>query len=239
MSQTLSLFENGCLSLGVRLSESQSTKFQRYFEQLIEWNGYFNLTSITENKQVQTKHFLDSMSLIISGLEFEDKSLLDVGSGAGFPGIPLKILFPSLKLTLLEASSKKCHFLEHVTNILELNEVKVCNERAEVQAHQPEFRENFDLVAARALASLDVLVELCLPFCAIGGHFVAMKSGSEQELHDAGNSLATMGGKISQDIEVNLPGISETRHLIIIDKISRTPAKYPRRPGIPRKRPVR
>ena len=239
MKQPLSLLDNGCRELNIFLSERQLSQFQKYFDLLIEWNSYFNLTSVVDSDQVQIRHFLDSASLAATGLKFNEKTFLDVGSGAGFPGLPLKIIFPSLKLTLLEANKNKCRFLEVVTTELELENIRFINKRAEIAGHEAAFRERFDIVSARALASLDVLGELCLPFCSVGGHFIAMKTNSSQEVYEAEKCLTTMGGKLTREIPSNLPAPVSAHRILVIEKIGPTPDRYPRRVGIPNKRPLR
>ena len=221
----------------------QVKQFELYYQELIEWNRKINLTAITDYSSVQVKHFLDSLTitLALTGEEAEkpDFNIVDIGTGAGFPGLPLKILFPQPRLVLIEPTTKKTAFLHHIIHKLELENVEVLNSRAEEAAHLPPYREQFSLVLSRAVALLPALVELTLPFCRIGGRFVAQKKGElEQELDGAEKAIATLGGKLDQVKKIELGEFDDVRYLVIIDKIYPTPGKYPRRPGLPRRRPI-
>ncbi len=221
----------------------QVKQFELYYQELIEWNRKINLTAITDYSSVQVKHFLDSLTitLALTGEEAEkpDFNIVDIGTGAGFPGLPLKILFPQPRLVLIEPTTKKTAFLHHIIHKLELENVEVLNSRAEEAAHLPPYREQFSLVLSRAVALLPALVELTLPFCQIGGRFVAQKKGElEQELGGAEKAIATLGGKLDQVKKIELGEFDDVRYLVIIDKIYPTPGKYPRRPGLPRRRPI-
>lgn len=231
----------GASRLGIGLDPVQVARFQRYYDELVKWNQKANLTSVTGYEEVQTRHFLDSLTVaselspaVLSG----DGKILDVGSGAGFPGLPLKIAYPRLNLTLLEATAKKSAFLSHVVESLGLEDVEVVTGRAEDQAHKPKMREQFDIVVSRALAKLNVLVELCLPFCSLGGLTIAQKGRDiDLELREAQTAIDTLGGKIKDS---SVPNTSATNigTLVVIEKLRPTPANYPRRPGIPSKRPL-
>lgn len=231
---------SGAGRLGLRLSPRQVEQFDVYYRELLDWNRRVNLTAITGYEEVQIKHFLDSLTVTLA-LKPGDKSfrLIDIGSGAGLPGIPLKIIMPGIKLILLEATTKKAAFLEHISQKLGLKDVEVVLGRAEDIAHREQYRESFDIVLSRAVASLASLVELTLPFSAIGGSFIAQKKGAiEPELSRASRATGLMGGKLRERKRIELAEFSDERWLIVIDKVSPTPELYPRRAGIPQKRPL-
>ena len=233
----------GAVKLGIELNARQLEQFELYYQELIEWNKKFNLTAIKDYSGVQVKHFLDSLTITLALTEEEverpDFSIMDIGTGAGFPGVPLKIIFPQLRLVLIESTAKKTAFLHHIIHKLELANVEVLNNRAEELAHWPLHREQFALVVSRAVATLPALVELTLPFCQIGGRFVAQKKGElDQEIDEAEKAIATLGGKLDQVKKIELGEFDDVRYLVIIDKIYPTPGKYPRRPGLPRRRPI-
>jgi len=233
----------GTRKLGLELNASMVEQFQLYYQVLIEWNKKFNLTAITDYQEVQIKHFLDSLTVTIALTKKEltksGLSIMDIGTGAGFPGIPLKIMMPQSRLVLLEATTKKVTFLRYAAQRLELEGVEIVAGRAEEVAHLPLYRQQFDLVVSRAVASLSSLVELALPFCQIGGKFVAQKKGdSRQEIDRAIKAIDVLGGRLSQVRELEVEGLSDGRYLVIIDKIYITPEKYPRRAGVPVRRPI-
>jgi len=250
----------GARQLGLSLSPRQIRAFQVYYQELVAWNERFNLTAITGYREVQLKHFLDSLSCLLAIAEWRGGSrppgapshrlalesgslsarVIDIGTGAGFPGLPLKIVCPRLKLTLLEATRKKVTFLEHIVDLLGIKGVEIIHGRAEEWGRKPAYREGFDLVLARALAELPTLAEYTLPFCRLGGMVIAPK-GDEvwMEVRAAENALAILGGRLRKVIPVELFGLAEARSLVLIDKVAATPPKYPRRPGIPAKRPLR
>jgi len=233
----------GAGKLGIEFNARQVKQFELYYQELIEWNRKINLTAITDYSSVQVKHFLDSLTITLAlpGEEAEkpDFNIVDIGTGAGFPGLPLKILFPQPRLVLIEPTTKKTAFLHHLTRKLELENVEVLNSRAEEAAHLPLYREQFSLVLSRAVALLPILVELTLPFCRIGGRFVAQKKGElDREIDEAEKAIATLGGKLNQIKKIELGEFDDVRYLVIIDKIYPTPGKYPRRPGMPRRRPI-
>ena len=209
----------------------------------LQWNEKINLTAITDYASVQVKHFLDSLTitLAVSQEEMAESgfNIVDVGTGAGFPGVPLKILLPEPRLVLIEPTAKKTAFLHHIIDNLKLRNVEVLNSRAEEAAHLSPYREQFSLVLSRAVALLPTLLELTLPFCRIGGRFVAQKKGEiDQEITDSGKALAALGGKVDRIEKIELSEFGDARYLVIIDKIYPTPSKYPRRPGLPRRRPI-
>ena len=237
----MELLATGADDLGVVLDRAQLDQFRCYYGELVQWNSYFNLTGITDYDEVQTRHFLDSLTVgaVLSAEIRRSGRLLDVGSGAGLPGLPLKIAHPGLNVTLLDATAKKTAFLEHVTQVLGLNDVEICTGRAESLAHDPRLRESYDVVVSRAVAKLPVLAELVLPFCRIGGLAVAQKGVSvESELGEAQTAIKALGGAVSEVREVSVPGAVEAGTVVVIEKVSATPDLYPRRPGIPSKRPL-
>jgi len=234
--------KSGAQKLGLYLSPGQLEQFEVYYRELVDWNRRINLTSITDYEEVQTKHFLDSLT-VTTAINPKDagKSLrvIDVGTGAGLPGIPLKILLTGIRLTLLEATAKKAKFIEHLIERLGLDDVEIVVGRAEEVAHDVQYREKFNIVLSRAVASLPALVELTLPFCAVGGRFVAQKKGDiEQEVKQSYKAIAVMGGRLREIRPIELEESGDKRYLIIIDKEKSTPAEYPRRPGMPAKRPI-
>jgi len=233
----------GAGKLGIKLNSRQVRQFELYYRELIEWNERINLTAITDYSSVQVKHFLDSLTITLALPEEEvkrpDFNIIDIGTGAGFPGVPLRILFPQPRLVLLEPTTKKTAFLHHIIHKLELQNVEVLNSRAEEAAHLPAYREQFALVLSRAVALLPTLVELTLPFCRIGGRFIAQKKGEiDQEITRAKKAIAVLGGRLEQTKKIELEEFSDARYLVIIDKICSTPSEYPRRPGVPKRRPI-
>jgi 16S rRNA (guanine527-N7)-methyltransferase len=231
----------GIKRLGFDLGKEQILLFQRYFQELLDWNARINLTAITDRREIQVRHFLDSLtvSLVIPRDVLANGTLMDVGSGAGFPGLPLKILWPGLQVTLVESVGKKAAFLRHLTDILNLEGVHVCNERAETLAHDALMRETFDVVVSRAVGDLSVLAELGLPFCKLGGRMVAQKkSGIDDEIKRAEKSISLLGGTLGRVETVDLEEIDEPRWLVVLLKETESPYSYPRRPGIPAKRPL-
>jgi 16S rRNA (guanine527-N7)-methyltransferase len=231
----------GIKRLGLDIEEEQIALFQRYFNELTDWNGRTNLTAITDYSEVQAKHFLDSLtvSLVIPKDVVANGTLMDVGSGAGFPGLPLKLLYPGLRVTLVESVGKKAAFLNHMTDTLGLEGVEVCAQRAESLAHDPRMRGNFDVVVSRAVADMSVLAELTLPLCKPGGRVVAQKKfGVYDELKRAERAISLLGGTLESIETVDLEEIGEQRWLVVLSKNSESPSSYPRRPGIPAKRPL-
>jgi len=232
----------GTKKLGLHLTAGQLEQFEIYYQELIDWNRRVNLTSITSYEDVQKKHFLDSLTLT-TAIKFTDggrgTDAIDIGSGAGLPGIPLKLLFPGIHMVLLEATGKKADFLKHLIIKLGIGETEILTGRAEELAHDERYRENFTLVMSRAVAPLTTLVELTLPFCALGGCFIGQKKGDiDRELTGASAAIEKLGGKLREVKLVPLEVLDDERKLVIIDKIKPTPPRYPRRPGIPSKRPI-
>ena len=227
--------------LGRPLSQAELDRFVLYRDLLLDWNRGVNLTSVTDPTEVETRHFADSLSVASAPEARLDTPVrvIDVGSGAGFPGLPLNIAYPVMALTLLESTGKKAAFLRHVVERLGLNGVSVVWGRAEDIAHREAHREAYDLVLARAVAPMAALAELTLPFCRLGGHLVAQKQGDiGPELAGAAPALEALGGRLKRRIEVSAPGLDRVRELVVVEKVASTPPRYPRRPGMPAKRPI-
>jgi 16S rRNA (guanine527-N7)-methyltransferase len=235
--------QTGAKKLGLNINTEQIEQFKVYYQELIGWNKRVNLTSITDYEGVQIKHFLDSLTVTLAlkprygnNISF---NAVDVGTGAGLPGIPLRILYPGIRLVLLEATSKKADFLHHLTARLGLDNVEIVVGRAEEMAHDGGYRERFELALSRAVAPLPTLVELTLPFCAVGGIFIAQKKGAvEQEVSQAHRAVNLLGGNLHEVKAISLEEFNDNRYLVVIDKVNPTPPEYPRRPGIPAKRPM-
>ncbi|MCD6520987.1 MAG: 16S rRNA (guanine(527)-N(7))-methyltransferase RsmG [Anaerolineae bacterium] len=249
----MELLQAEAKELGLILSPAHLRLFERYYQELTAWNRRLNLTAITGYEEVQRKHFLDSLSCLLAfpspeaqvpdtvPLQLESRALwcLDVGSGAGFPGVPLKIMLPEARMTLVEATGKKVAFLRHLVQVLGLQGVEVLHARVEEVGHQPEHREKYDVVVARAVAHLAVLAEYCLPLLRLGGRMIAPKGeGAAQEVEEAQLAFETLGGALVALKPVRLADLGE-RYLVVVDKVAPTPARYPRRVGIPAKRPLR
>lgn len=233
------IFKDGLKSLGIELNEVQINKFFDYYELLVEWNSFMNLTSITEFDDVIQKHFLDSLSLVKAYDLSKEISIIDVGTGAGFPGIPLKIAFPHLKITLLDSLNKRVNFLDVVIEKLDLNDIDTIHGRAEDFGKSDAFREHYDLSVSRAVANLSILTEYCIPFVKKGGYFISYKSEKLiDELKTAEKAISLLGGKIGNQIEFMLPESGIYRNLLVIEKIKETPKKYPRKAGLPSKEPI-
>lgn len=227
------------MQVGIELTEGQIEQFDLYFQMLIEKNKVMNLTAITEIEEVVLKHMLDCLLIYEPQFFKGNVSVCDLGTGAGFPGMPLKIYQPQLNITLMDSLGKRLKWLDEVLVRLELDGIRTCHMRAEDAGGSKQHREKYDLVLSRAVAKLSVLAEYCLPLVKIGGYFVAMKASSyEQEVQAAQNALRTLGGEIVLLKPVQLPGIDDKRVVIYIKKIKHTLITYPRRPGIPDKNPL-
>ena len=225
--------------LGLHLTRSQVSAISLYERELIDWNTRFNLTAIRDPHEIHVKHFLDSLTCLMVLRETPFDRLIDVGTGAGFPGIPLKIIFPQMQLTLVESVGKKAEFCRHVVNILDLKRVEVVQDRAENLGQNPAYREQYDWAVARAVAILPVLAEYLLPLVKVGGSMLAMKGESGPvEAHSAERALRVLGGHLRQLLPVALPGVAEERYLVMIDKVAATPKGYPRKGGVPARRPL-
>lgn len=223
----------------VELTEKQKEQFDKYYEILVEWNQKMNLTAITEKNEVYLKHFLDSLSLISATNWEEVTTVCDVGAGAGFPSLPLKIVFPHLKITIVDSLNKRIQFLNHLCQELGLDGVCCYHDRAETFGQNPEFREQFDIVTARAVARLNVLAELCVPLVKKDGLFIALKaSKGREELAEAKKALEALGITSVEVETFALPICDDPRQLFIMKKGKVTPKKYPRKPGLPNKKPL-
>ena len=232
-------FDQELETLGIRLTDVQKRQFDRYYELLIEWNRVMNLTGITEYDEVNLKHFTDSLTIVrIKDME-NVSTLIDVGTGAGFPGIPVKIAFPHIKVTLLDSLNKRIKFLNQVVEELDLKDVVTLHGRAEDYAKKQEYREQFDLCVSRAVANLSTLSEYCLPFVKKEGCFISYKSAdSDEEIQQSQNALDILGGKIEKVDKFMLPGSDMGRALVMVEKVKNTPKKYPRKAGMPSKEPL-
>lgn len=224
---------------GIELSTEQMNQFKTYFETLVEWNEKMNLTAITDLESVYLKHFYDSISAAFY-VDFNNvTTLCDVGAGAGFPSIPIKICYPHLHITIVDSLNKRIQFLNHLSTELGLTNMNFVHSRAEDFGRNQQYREQFDLVTARAVARMSVLSELCVPLVKEGGKFVAMKAASgEDELKDAKKALTTLGVKLRQEFRFLLPVEESDRVIFAFDKVKPTPKKYPRKPGVPNKSPI-
>ncbi|WP_100401291.1 16S rRNA (guanine(527)-N(7))-methyltransferase RsmG [Bacillus sp. FJAT-42315] len=224
---------------GVHFSPSQLEQFDLYYELLVEWNEKMNLTAITEKEEVYLKHFYDSLSAAFYYDFSGELTVCDVGAGAGFPSIPLKIAFPNLRVTIVDSLNKRITFLNHLANELKLENVHFFHDRAETFGRLSEHREQYDIVMARAVARMSVLSELCLPLVKKDGVFLAMKAASaEEELQNGKKAITTLGGKVQETHSFTLPMEESDRTIMVIKKTKETPKKYPRKPGTPNKSPI-
>lgn len=253
----MEILRSGARGLGLTLSPRHLSSFDVYYRELESWNHRFNLTAITGYEEVQRRHFLDSLTCLLAfpgeALTFDaavpdtvplqryagELRCADVGSGAGFPGLPIKLLLPEIRMTLIEATGKKVAFLRHMISTLGLAQIEVIHGRAEEVGHLPPHREQYDLVLARAVAPLAVLLEICLPLCRLGGRLIAPKGeDAPAEAEGAGQALAILGGRLTAVKQIALPDLPGQRYLVVVDKVAPAPERYPRRAGIPAKRPL-
>lgn len=239
MNYNLEKFKNGLQQLHIELSEKQMEQFLQYYEMLVEKNKVMNLTAITEFDEVVEKHFLDSVSLTQQLDLHQPLKVLDLGTGAGFPGIPLKIVFPELEITLMDSLNKRVLFLQDVISSLQLENIEAVHGRAEEAARNKKYRESFDLCVSRAVANISTLSEYCLPFVKVGGSFISYKSSTiEDELEDGKKGIAILGGKVKDVYKFTLPDSKLQRSFVIIEKEKKTPKAYPRKAGTPSKDPL-
>lgn len=232
-------FKENLIEFGIQLNENQINQLLKYYELLVEWNGFMNLTAITDYDEVLKKHFMDSLSLIKVFDVHQDVSVIDVGTGAGFPGLVLKIAYPNLKITLLDSLNKRVQFLNEVIKQLDLKGIETIHGRAEDFAKAGMLREKFDLCVSRAVANLSTLTEYCLPYVKLGGEFISYKAEkTEQELESAKKAIMILGGKFDRSAEFYLPDSDIYRNLIVIKKVKETPKKFPRKAGLPSKEPI-
>lgn len=239
MEEKNNVLIQGCLELGIHLTDTQVNQFETYYELLVEWNKVMNLTGITEYDEVMQKHFVDSLSIVKAADLGQCKKVLDMGTGAGFPGIPIKIVYPYLEVVLLDSLNKRIKFLNEVIGKLGLSGITAIHGRAEDYAKQKEYREMFDLCVSRAVANLASLSEYCIPYTMLHGNFISYKAGSiEDELQNAKNAVFLLGGKMKDTVKFTLPGSDIERSLVVIEKVKKTPGKYPRKAGLPAKEPI-
>lgn len=239
MSYNTKILTDGCENLGITLSEEQIEQFMLYYEYLIEKNKVMNLTGITEFDDVMIKHFVDSLAVVKAVDMNKVHTLLDLGTGAGFPGIPLKIAFPHVEMVLLDSLNKRIKFLNEVIDKCRLEKITAIHGRAEELAKQKDYRENFDLCVSRAVANLSSLSEYCIPYVKMNGQFISYKSGNiDMELKEAERAIKILGGQKKEVIRFQLPDSDIDRSLVVIDKVKATPGKYPRKAGMPSKEPL-
>lgn len=220
--------------LGFEITDKQLNQFETYFELLVEWNEKINLTAITEKKEVYVKHFLDSL-YAIKAIDFSNQKICDIGSGAGFPGIPLKIMYPELDLTIVDALNKRIKFLDLLCDALDIESNNV---HARAEDYIKDNRESFDVVFARAVARLNILSELCIPFVKVKGHFIALKGSNKEEIKDGEKAISTLGGEIKEIITYALPNDLGERYIVKVEKVQKTKHKYPRVFGKIKKMPL-
>ena len=233
-------FDENLQEIGIVLNETQKQQFDVFYEMLVEWNKVMNLTGITKRDEVDEKHFVDSLSVVQVFDVDKCKKVIDVGTGAGFPGIPLKILFPDMEITLPDSLNKRIQFLNAVIEELGLKKINTIHGRAEDFAKKEEYREQYDLCVSRAVANLSTLSEYCLPYVKVGGAFVPYKSGEiDEEVNAAKNAIKILGGKIVQVKKFTLPGSDIGRSFVKISKVSKTAKRYPRKAGLPSKEPLK
>ena len=233
------IFEEKLNAIGVTLNETQKEQFIKFYELLVEWNKVMNLTGITEYEEVNEKHFVDSLSIVKAIDMNQVESLIDIGTGAGFPGIPLKIAFPHIKVVLLDSLNKRINFLNAVIRELGLENIETIHGRAEDFAKQAEYREQFDLCVSRAVANLATLSEYCIPYVKKDGMFVPYKSGEiDEEVEQSKKAIHVLGGKLQDVIKFQLPGTEIGRSFVVINKVQNTAKRYPRKAGLPSKEPI-
>ena len=239
MAYEISVLDQGCQEMGIVLDGEQRQQFVDFYEYLVEKNKVMNLTGITEFQEVLVKHFLDSLACVKAVDIKKVKRIMDVGTGAGFPGVPLKIAFPHLEACLLDSLKKRVNFLEETFDILKLTDITAVHGRAEEYARNKAYRESFDLCVSRAVSNLATLSEYCLPYVKVGGSFISYKSGTvQEEAEQAEKAVKILGGKIKDVVYFSLPDSEIQRSLVVIEKVKSTPGKYPRKAGTPLKEPL-
>ncbi len=234
-----SLMETACKNVSIDFDKDKYSLFMKYKDLIQDWNQKINLTAITEDEDMIKKHFIDSIK-VFNFKEFETaKTIIDIGTGAGFPGIPIKIVRPDIEVVLLDSLLKRVNFLNEVIGKLDLKRIKAIHGRAEELA-RIEYRDTFDIAVSRAVANLTLLSELCLPYVKVNGYFVAMKGpGVESELNEAGNAIKALGGRVENVIEVKIEDSDLKHNLVVIRKIMKTPKQFPRKPGVASKKPIK
>ena len=239
MAYDLTILEEGCKELGITLDENQKKQFTDFYEYLVEKNKVMNLTGITEFQEVLIKHFLDSLACVKAVDMSRIKRIMDIGTGAGFPGVPLKIAFPHLEACLLDSLKKRVNFLEETFQMLKLENITAIHGRAEEYAKNKQYRETYDLCVSRAVSNLATLSEYCLPYVKTGGYFISYKSGTvQEEVEQVQKAVKILGGKIQDVVYFQLPDSEIQRSLVVIEKIKATPGRYPRKAGTPLKEPL-
>lgn len=239
MAYDLTILEEGCRELGITLDEIQKKQFTDFYEYLVEKNKVMNLTGITEFQEVLVKHFLDSLACVKAVDMSRIKRIMDIGTGAGFPGVPLKIAFPHLEACLLDSLKKRVNFLEETFQMLKLENITAIHGRAEEYAKNKQYRGTYDLCVSRAVSNLATLSEYCLPYVKTGGYFISYKSGTvQEEVEQAQKAVKILGGKIQDVVYFQLPDSEIQRSLVVIEKIKATPGRYPRKAGTPLKEPL-
>lgn len=238
------LIKSSCEEIGIDIDERQFNQFILYMKHLQEWNEKINLTSITEDELIFKKHFIDCIKIFKFSklLKSEDSntSIIDIGTGAGFPGIPMKIMKPNLKITLLDSLNKRINFLTSTINLLELKDIKAVHGRAEDYAVNKDYREKYDYAVSRAVASLPVLTEFSLPYVKLGGYFIALKGPAvEEEITNSKNALSILGGKIEEIIKIDIEETDLKHNIVVIKKFKKTPESYPRKAGLINKNPLK
>ncbi|WP_040191103.1 16S rRNA (guanine(527)-N(7))-methyltransferase RsmG [Clostridium culturomicium] len=234
------MLNEACQSMGLSFDEEKYNKFIKYKDLIKEWNQKINLTAITDDEEIIKKHFIDSIKVFNCDYVKNAKSIIDIGTGGGFPGIPMRIVKEDSKMVLLDSLNKRINFLNEVINDLNLSNIKTIHGRAEDFAQTAEYRQRFDLAVSRAVANLTVLLEFCLPYVKVGGYFVALKGPAiEEEIKAAEGALKALGGKIEKIIEVDIEGSDLKHNLLVVKKIKDTPKKYPRKAGMVTKNPIK
>ncbi len=236
----LDILKQGIQDFGLEANETVLNNFQKYRELLVQWNQKMNLTGIEDEKEVFIKHFLDSISTVTNGYVQNEMSLIDVGTGAGFPGLPLKICLPELKVTLLDSLNKRINFLQEVAKEIQIDDIEFIHGRAEDFGKKEEYREQFDIATARAVAGLPVLMEFCVPFIKVGGYFVCLKGpNANLELEESKAAMEVLGVEYIEKIDIKLPEIDLHHNILVFKKIRNTPSKYPRKAGKVSKNPIK
>lgn len=233
------MLKSGLEQINIKVTDENIRKFEIYKELLLEWNEKINLTTITDPKEVDIKHFIDSATCLATGYIKDGDNIIDVGTGAGFPGIPIKILNENISITLLDSLNKRIKYLEDVVSKTNIMDATLLHSRAEDAGMSKKHREKYDIAVSRAVAALNVLCEYCLPFVKVGGYFICQKGPSYiEELNNAEKAIKTLGGKLKEVKDYKLPNSDITHYILIIDKINNTPTKYPRKAGKPSSDPI-